>query len=306
MSVLVELEPELYDKTAFDRFAVSPAFNLENARALMWLSQLAYETGRPDTIAQVQAKWNFAGITPVVRGTVRFRNIFSTRMIVGERNDVTLVAFCGTDPGVWQNFVTDLNTKPSTETGVHTGFERAFAGIKDDLAPLLTARTKPIMFTGHSLGGALAVLAAQHAHQAGVTPLAVYTFGQPRVGGDAFATGYRPLLSATTYRLVHGHDIVPSLPMSRLGYRHSGYMLACGTNEKFQISELSADHLGDLPAFIQSLVDSTTYRLRSWLSGRILGAPGMGWRAQLVRILTPAIRDHLPDRYLNALTQCTP
>ena len=302
MSVLVELEPELYDKAAFDGFTVTAPFSLANARALMWFSQLAYETGKPNTIAHAQALWGFKSITPVVRGAIKFRNIFSTRMIIGERDDVTLVAFCGTDPGVWQNIATDLNTRPSPNTGVHAGFERAFAGIMADLAPLLTARTKPIMFTGHSLGGALAVLASQHARQAGVTPLATYTFGQPRVGGTAFAQGYRPALSATTYRLVHGHDIVPSLPMSGLGYCHSGFMLACGTGEKFDLKKVSTDDLGDLPAFLQSIVESTSYRIRSWLSGHILTAPGLGWRAPFVRLLTPAIRDHLPDRYLHALT----
>ena len=41
--------------------------------------------------------------------------------------------------------------------------------------------------TGHSLGGALAVMAAAHLHNKYSLVENLYTLGQPRVGNDKFA-----------------------------------------------------------------------------------------------------------------------
>jgi predicted lipase len=48
--------------------------------------------------------------------------------------------------------------------------------------------------------------------------LTYYTFGQPRVGNDAFATVFKSLVNE--YRVVHYADIVPHLPPEVLGFHH--------------------------------------------------------------------------------------
>src|SRR5438132_538773 len=63
MSALVEFPPELYDAKAFDGFKVLSDFRVENALALMWFSQLAYETGQDDTILLAQKLWHFDRIS---------------------------------------------------------------------------------------------------------------------------------------------------------------------------------------------------------------------------------------------------
>src|SRR5258708_4320788 len=85
-----------------------------------------------------------------------------------------------------------------------------------------------LIFTGHSLGGALAVLAAARAAAARRAISAVYTFGMPRTGNAAFADDYNRRLGDRTYRLVYGSDIVPTVPPSadpKLPYRHVGRYL---------------------------------------------------------------------------------
>ncbi|GMT32290.1 hypothetical protein PFISCL1PPCAC_23587, partial [Pristionchus fissidentatus] len=71
-----------------------------------------------------------------------------------------------------------------------------------------------IIFTGHSLGGALASLAAAQTIKIGhreASQVKVYTFGQPRTGSFQFAKNYDDL-GIETYRIVYGADIVPHQP----------------------------------------------------------------------------------------------
>ena len=54
MSTFVEIGPDEYDRAAFKGFRPSAAgFEIANARALMWFSQLAYKTHRTPTIEAV-------------------------------------------------------------------------------------------------------------------------------------------------------------------------------------------------------------------------------------------------------------
>ena len=48
--------------------------------------------------------------------------------------------------------------------------------------------------TGHSLGGAVALLAAARLYDEGASQIQVVTFGAPAVGNAAFNAAYEPLL----------------------------------------------------------------------------------------------------------------
>lgn len=83
---------------------------------------------------------------------------------------------------------------------------------------------------GHSLGGAVAALAALEFQARGWDPT-VTTFGEPRVGNKAFNTylDERFNLDVTTpenaryRRVTHANDPVPLLPLEEWGYRmHAG------------------------------------------------------------------------------------
>jgi triacylglycerol lipase len=87
---------------------------------------------------------------------------------------------------------------------VHRGFHTALGLIWPDLRICLQSFPGPWFYTGHSLGGALAMLAAAH-HPA----RAVYTFGAPRVGDTGFL---QSLALQATFALVNPRDPVPALP----------------------------------------------------------------------------------------------
>uniref|UniRef100_A0AC35TMK6 Lipase_3 domain-containing protein n=1 Tax=Rhabditophanes sp. KR3021 TaxID=114890 RepID=A0AC35TMK6_9BILA len=99
-------------------------------------------------------------------------------------------------------------------------------GLKDDLLALKNNYPdyKEIWFTGHSLGGALASLAAAtiiHMGYASADNVVVYTQGEPRVGDHAYARGFDALLKYD-YRVVHKHDPIPHVPfeLKKLDYFH--------------------------------------------------------------------------------------
>lgn len=102
---------------------------------------------------------------------------------------------------------------------VHAGFTKAYADVNERIDTLVRARLpgQRVWLAGHSLGGALATLAA--AHLGAATVQGVYTYGCPRVGNAEFAKA----LSAESHcRFVHRHDWVPAVPPELLGYRHAG------------------------------------------------------------------------------------
>ncbi|RCN34479.1 triacylglycerol lipase [Ancylostoma caninum] len=71
-----------------------------------------------------------------------------------------------------------------------------------------------IMFTGHSLGGALASLASTiYAHRNPILKDRIHliTFGQPRVGNFEYAETHNRLVP-NSWRIVHKYDLVAHLP----------------------------------------------------------------------------------------------
>jgi triacylglycerol lipase len=109
---------------------------------------------------------------------------------------------------------------------VHKGFYQAFSYVEDAIhADLKASPDKPIYIAGHSLGGALALVASAAfggCDHLGPRLAAVYTFGSPRVGGKSFGI----CVKAPHYRIVNQFDIVPMVPPSWLfGYVHSGERL---------------------------------------------------------------------------------
>ena len=72
---------------------------------------------------------------------------------------------------------------------------------------------RKIWITGHSLGAALATLAADRYRNV----KGLYTYGSPRVGDKDFKKNFR----MNTYRFVNNNDIVTKVPPAGM-YRHVG------------------------------------------------------------------------------------
>jgi pimeloyl-ACP methyl ester carboxylesterase len=138
-----------------------------------------------------------------------------------------LVAFRGTQD--LRNWPTDLDCA-FTRLGnlrVHRGFYEAMESVRADLKAVVEeAHYQRLWLTGHSLGGALAMLCAR-AWDGAVD--GVYTFGQPRAGDAAFRDDYNDRLGDRTFRVIHADDIVARVPWLLGAYRHAGHEVFFGS-----------------------------------------------------------------------------
>jgi triacylglycerol lipase len=129
----------------------------------------------------------------------------------------TFVAFRGTE--IIREWVDDLKISlvpcflPQYGK-VHEGFSELYMTFNGALLTALKAHAAGNVYVaGHSLGAALATLAAIDIREnLKATLSAVYTYGSPRVGNDVFSAQYNAALGNKTCRMMNSSDLVPEIP----------------------------------------------------------------------------------------------
>ncbi len=178
-------------------------------------------------------------------GSARFRSelgleaklisVDNTQVYVASNDQALVVAFRGSEaPTTLDGFkdwlLTNANNYlilPEGRAGTdfaaagvgarfHRGFLDALAMIWE---PLFTAvdqalktKERPLWVTGHSLGGALALLAAWRFQRNFLSVHEIITFGAPMIGNDAAAKAFEQEFSGKIFRFVDLEDLVPRLP----------------------------------------------------------------------------------------------
>jgi triacylglycerol lipase len=160
-----------------------------------------------------------------------------TDLYVAHNDRHVVVAFRGTESGLRRGetdfthifidiVATDGRFKPTPFAGdprkgkVHGGWQRGVERVWGTLRPRLEHLRdgrREVWFTGHSLGGALATIAAAKAAEiAGFDLRGLYTIGSPRVGDATFKAHFDGLLRdryrMEYYRFVHRQDLVTTVP----------------------------------------------------------------------------------------------
>lgn len=182
-------------------------FSLVNSLACARASLLAYSDAA--TIRETATDWGFKSATDFTKEP--------NYCIVLCNREIILIAFRGTDQ--WADWLTNLNVffKRSSLGLVHRGFMNATVSFWPDLARhILEVRdnTQHIWITGHSLGGALALLASIKLFFENKLPIAgLYTFGQPPVGTASFCARFEKQCPFRLYRFVNHTDAVSDVPI---------------------------------------------------------------------------------------------
>lgn len=131
---------------------------------------------------------------------------------------------------------------------VHRGLLSRYERLRDTVYQLVTdSRAEKIVFTGHSAGGVLSLLAFMDiGHTFPDISIELVTFGAPRALNPAGARWVQRFVQerpgpTRKSRFVHGNDLVPALPPTILGYRHVTEAIHFGPRPRWYI--LSAtDH----------------------------------------------------------------
>jgi hypothetical protein len=214
--------------------------------------------------AQFLASASNLAYLPEAEGAAAFRtelglearlfSVGNTQAYVGTNDDHIVVAFRGTESpatidGLKDWLLTDaanLLIQPEGDLGTdfaaagvgarwHHGFMKALASIWDPMVDAVTAERKkndrPVWITGHSLGGALALLAAWRFKRKFIPVHQVYTFGAPMVGNQETSEAIDRELPDRIFRFVNTEDPVPKLPTLSLlanAYSHCQKEIALG------------------------------------------------------------------------------
>ena len=137
--------------------------------------------------------------------------------LLKDMNGIHVLSFRGTEVTQKSDILADLKAGKNIEAcggKVHVGFKgeinKVWPAIEKAIANIDT-----LYLTGHSLGAAMATIAASRM-QSKVT--ALITFGSPRVGNQEFVSS----LNVTHYRVQNNCDDVTKVPFRLSGFRHHG------------------------------------------------------------------------------------
>ena len=155
-----------------------------------------------------------------------------------------IFVFRGTEVTEFSDIKADLQFKrvpveSHAESGtVHRGFKKSLDMIWETLIEDYDrlCEGRHVIFTGHSLGAALATLAFSRHDDYSAQ---LYTFGSPRVGNSDYAAVLNFKHGERIFRFINNSDIICRHPMAIWNYRHVGIPFyfnsdgTCVTNPSF-------------------------------------------------------------------------
>jgi hypothetical protein len=220
------------------------SFSLPNAWWLAEASTLVYADE-----AYVKQRFSKAGLK-----RIKFFNRSGTQCFIASNSRFAIVAFRGSE--IWKrkdrfepgqmiaDFKTNIDIRLSDWIRggrVHNGFKTALDDVWEEILPEiqnLEDQGIKIWVTGHSLGAALATLAAGRLQDV----QGLYTFGSPRVGDQGFQGSFRP----NAFRVVNGNDVVASVP-AKNPYRHVGALKLIDSKGGIHYQSDTVEHKDDIP-----------------------------------------------------------
>lgn len=183
-----------------------------------------------------------------------------TQFVFKKVDNNYFISFAGTES--FKDIFTDTNidkmcvayNNTNSNIHVHEGFYKAYLSVRESIHDLIMNHLQDddrFFISGHSLGGALALLCSldiQYNYGADREIFTV-TLGQPRTGNQAFKNSTNRRLK-NYYRFVNGDDVVPKVP--KLGYAHAGELVPIGEKHWYKVFSIE-DHL--MANYLRILLD---------------------------------------------------
>ncbi|MEM7477708.1 MAG: trypsin-like peptidase domain-containing protein [Planctomycetota bacterium] len=271
----------------------SDRFDWKAALSTALASNLVYEDG--DTVTSTcETTWGFSNCEFIARD--------GTECFIASTNKVVLLAFRGTKETT--DWITNLNLVGTTKDygRVHRGFLGAFEVVRPMLQEAISETPGlPIVLTGHSLGGALATIAA--AEWKNEFPIRnVYTFGQPAVGKGDFQGFIKRSYDNQFFRFVNDTDIVTMVPPT---YQHVGSLFHFdGKGALKPQNENLMESLKPEVSGLETMDVNDFKRLKAqMLLASTSNAPQTESLDSAVQLegFFPSVSDHAMDRYIERI-----
>jgi triacylglycerol lipase len=173
-------------------------------------------------------------------------------------------------------------TRSNTGQLVHCGFQHCFSSMLPAIRSFFTSfkgNIKTVHCIGHSLGGAVAALAADWVAKTLKHPTKLYTFGAPRLGTEFFVKSTTSAIGeANIHRVYHRTDPVPMVPLypfmhapfnGQGHYLYSAYPLTSGAahfmaNYITSVTGKSWQQMSDVPDQPYTIESA----IESWLKSK--------------------------------------
>jgi triacylglycerol lipase len=172
------------------------------------IAQTTYENPKTST-----AKFKALGYK-----IIQFFDINGAQAYLLTNGTITVLSFRGTEVTEKSDVLADLKSGKNIEAcggKVHVGFKGEINKLWPSITAALAANPGNVYVTGHSLGAAMATIAASRM-QDRVT--ALVTFGSPRVGNAEFVKS----VTVEHYRVQNNCDDVTKVPFKLMGFEHHG------------------------------------------------------------------------------------
>jgi pimeloyl-ACP methyl ester carboxylesterase len=236
-------------------------------------SRLAYKKFERDPAAKVEI---IDALARIGYAQVEFFSNKDTQAVaaVGLQSSV-LLAFRGTEQSP-MDVAADLNILPEPWAAggrVHAGFAHALGYVWPQIEAWLRAHSGRWLYTGHSLGAALATLAASRGK-----PARLIVFGSPLVGDDDFR---KTLAGVAIDRYVDCCDLVCRIPPEELGFRHVAFPAYIDRAGNIRKGVSAAEMIGD-----QIEARAEYWAKHAWKIGNVKNRD---------------LADHAPLNYVSAL-----
>ncbi len=150
-----------------------------------------------------------------------------TQAWIVEDNSAVIVVVRGShEPFDWFVDAGVVSTPMPLYGRVHLGFSLAANAVFEDVRNAIDESTQDngnrrLFLTGHSLGGAVALLLTAMLEAEGYEIAGVTTFGSPAAGDSVWRDSYNGRFGSVTQRWLNAEDLIPCLPPSSF-WKHVG------------------------------------------------------------------------------------
>jgi hypothetical protein len=278
------------------------------AYVLCLASSWAYSDA--DTIAEAMGRVGFPNCRQITLSNDALLVSANAFFLQSEDGRQGILAFRGTEPRNVIDWLTDASVRVEPVPGmgaIHGGFYRSVIFIWQRVEAALDeaiegtpardggggrlAPLEDLYITGHSLGAAMAVVAAakifgsERYRQWKRCVRGIYTYGQPIVGDRWFASACERRFGKMLFRHIYGRDLVPHLPPTSMGpFVHFG--------EEFRGNEDGWETSHPPVRQVRSLLLTTAVGVLAWCLRQLRFFAGVQ--------LPFSIDDHAPNNYLHA------